>query len=123
MVESTNVYLTEHAYLRMKQRLGLNRNAANKLAKRALEKGLIGGCVKGRLSTYLFARSEDAAENSIRLLYGEHIFVFVYGCNEARLLTVFQLDNDYRAQAISAQKKVRMRSQTTDMIYDTQYVR
>ena len=47
MVESTNVYLTEHAYSRMKQRPGRNKNAANKLEKRALEKGLIGGCVKG----------------------------------------------------------------------------
>ena len=60
MVETTNVYLTEHAYLRMKERLGLNKSAADKLAKRAWKRGLYGDCVKGRLSTYLFSKSETA---------------------------------------------------------------
>ena len=109
MVETTNVYLTEHAYLRMKERLGLNKSAADKLAKRAWERGLYGDCVKGRLSTYLFSKSETAVEQAIRFLYGEHIFVFLPCAEEVRLVTVFRLDSEYKTQAICAQRKARLR--------------
>lgn len=107
MVDEAKVYITDHAYERMKQRLGLGRKAANKMAQRAFERGLIGANVKGGLNLYLCGRGDDPDEQVMKFLYGEHIFVFRPDNGTARLLTVYRMDSAYLTRAISAQRRYR----------------
>lgn len=55
-MKKTTIYLTNHAYDRMRERLGLGRKAADRLVKRACERGIFEEEVTGRLSSYLRQR-------------------------------------------------------------------
>lgn len=85
--------VTEHAYDRMSERIGLNSSASQRMAQKALEKGIKHNETSGKLNRYLsslFYAYKTA--NNIRI-YGEHVYLF---SNEV-LITVLYLDNEYKS--------------------------
>lgn len=84
--------VTKHAKSRLKERCGFNKNASERMAKKAFEEGITHAQTKGRLNkwvTKLYFQNETA--NNIRL-YGEKAYIF---CGE-RLVTVIPIPNDLK---------------------------
>lgn len=84
--------VSKHAEMRLKQRNGLNKKSCERIAKKALEKGIMHNQTKGRLNkwvTSLYFNNRNA--NNIRL-YGDKAYIF---CGEV-LVTVLQIPNDLR---------------------------
>ena len=86
------IKITEHAYMRAKERLSLSAESLDRLAERAYNEGLKHSDTRSRLNRwmdglYLEHRSAD----NIRL-YGENAFIF----SKETLITVFQVPNDLR---------------------------
>ncbi|MDP1810580.1 MAG: hypothetical protein Q8K66_04165 [Sediminibacterium sp.] len=86
------VTITEHAFNRAKERLGLNQQAFKKIAVKAYISGKAHDKAKGQLRDYiseLYLRYKNA--NNIRI-YGEVVYLF---CNSV-LITLYHLPNDLK---------------------------
>jgi len=84
--------LTHHARQRLKQRVGLNKKSANRVADRALGLGLRHAELKGSLIKYaneLYLKNKNI--NNLRI-YGEHVYLF----HDYVLITVFHLPRNLK---------------------------
>lgn len=89
---SARVHVTDHAHKRSKQRLGLNAEAADRMAMKAWLAGLQHHDTTGALNRYLsklYWQHKNA--NNVRL-YGEHVYVF---CHQT-LVTILTLPNRFK---------------------------
>jgi hypothetical protein len=102
----SKVYLTNHAYNRMKERTGISKRAADRLGRKAYEDGIGREEVKGSLYRYITSsvrnHNRDGADVKI---YGEMVYCFLNQSNGVILLTVFGLPNDLKNQALGVQKR------------------
>lgn len=106
--------ISKHAYDRMKERLGINKKAARRLAYRAFENGIECSKASGKLRRYLLSR-EDAYEHydSKVIIYGDAVYCFArnhHGDNigvESSLVTVLLLPNDLKKQAHNTVKRMK----------------
>ena len=94
MESSTNpkAILTKHSIERGNERLSLKQRSLDKLAQKALEKGLKHKDFSGQLRKYidgLYLKNKNA--NNIRV-YGENIFIF----HQITLITVYQLPYQFK---------------------------
>ena len=101
-----NVYLTEHAYDRMKERVGVSRKAADRIGFKAYTDGISKEVVSGRLYRYIAseAKCHNRRNMDIRI-YGEMVYCFVIEENKAILLTVFWVPGDLKKQALCVQRR------------------
>ena len=107
MVEEANIHLTNHAYSRMKERLGLGKKAADRLVQKVFKYGIIETDVTGRLSEYLMRNSEYGDCKACKFLYGEHVFVFVSDNDSILLVTVYRMNASFKGRAASIQRRLR----------------
>lgn len=89
---SGEIHITEHAFLRSKQRLGWNRNTTIRMVEKAASDGLTHAETTGRLNRYISKQYllERKADN-IRI-YGEHIFMI----SGNTLITILRLPNEFK---------------------------
>lgn len=87
-----DIQITEHAYDRMKERLGWNRKAGERMAQKAYIEGKTHGEVRGSFHRFLDGvYLSHGNANNLRV-YGEALFVF----SGNRLITVYALPVRYR---------------------------
>jgi hypothetical protein len=82
-----NIILTDHAVNRIKERIGIKKKAAPRIAEKAWLNGISHSDTRGKLNrfiTSLFFKYKTA--NNIKI-YGKHIFIF---CGST-LVTVLHL--------------------------------
>ena len=109
---NTNVIVTDHAYKRVKERMGLNRSAADKLSSKAFSRGIRHTETRCILHKYIDERctSDTRKGNDVRI-YGEFVYCFLThkgGRNNkdtTRLLTVYGIPNELKNQAISSKRR------------------
>ena len=85
-------HVTRHGEQRAIERLGLKKKSVQRMAERALDKGIRHSDTKSSLNRYLtkiYLNYEKA--NNIRI-YGQGIYIF----NDEILLTVYDLPNKYK---------------------------
>lgn len=118
-LEDSGVYVTKHGYARMKERLGLNKNAARRMSQKAYEDGIDLLGVKGSLKRFLETKEEANAESIVFKIYGNAVYCFdikeLEKWNKAPeivLITVYHLPKRYNKQANSA----RLRRNDTDYV-------
>ena len=95
--------VTRHGNRRSRERLGIPKKAADRAAKKALDKGLKHKDVNGslrRYMDYLYLRGGRAANNM--RLYGDHIYIF----HDETLITVLNVPPEHRKQAVYLQRKI-----------------
>lgn len=95
------ISITEHAYDRMKERLGWNRKAGERMAQKAFVQGITHGETRGSLHRYLdgiFLSYNNA--NNMKI-YGEAIFIF----RNDKLITVYALPTKYRKYMAESKRK------------------
>lgn len=86
------VIISEHAFDRAKERLGMDRKAFETLALKAFVSGMKHGECKGRLNKYITKLfMQNGTANNTRI-YGEIIYLF----SGNTLITVYQLPNDLK---------------------------
>ncbi len=94
--------ITSHAYDRGKERLGLKRKSLDRMAYKALEKGVELKDVKnGNLQGYILSKSE-CYENTRVVLYGDVVYVFN---TDEVLITLYIIPKQLREHSISKQRK------------------
>ena len=84
--------ISNHARKRMKERCGFNKNAGERMARKAFKEGITHAQTKGNLNkwvTSLFFKTKKA--DNIRL-YGDHAYIF---CGEV-LVTVIAIPASLR---------------------------
>jgi hypothetical protein len=86
--------LTDHAAARARQRMGLCRRAAERMARRAYDYGLRRTDTHGQLRHWLDGKLAFHGHPDMRI-YGEHVWVF--GVHQ--VITVLWLPNELRAHA------------------------
>ena len=90
--DKDEVIITDHAYRRGKERLGLSKKSIEKMALISFTTGRTADKLPKQLRQYLVKLQMRHDKNAIIRIYGNHIFVFVNNI----LLTIFLLPNDYK---------------------------
>jgi len=102
----SDVYLTNHAYDRMKERAGISRKAAGRLVTKAYEDGVGREEVTGSLFRYITSVAQSYNRDGTNVkIYGEMVYCFLNQPNGVILLTVFWVPNNYKNQALGVQKR------------------
>ena len=86
------IIITDHAYDRMKERLGWNKKAAERMAQKAFQEGIQHWETKGSLHRYLDSIYLSHRNATAMRIYGQAIFIF----KEDKLLTVYAMPPKYR---------------------------
>ncbi len=114
MDTEVNLRISKHAYDRMKERLGMNRKAAQRIAQRALLSGIGSEETSGCLQRYIEARTQAYMRQGTKILiYGEAVYCFVCKQHEETcepvnsLLTVMCLPNEFKNHALGIQRRLR----------------
>lgn len=98
------VILTNHAYDRMKERVGIGKKAADRLSEKAYAAGIDRNSVKGSLQKYI--ESKEWRDFSKCKIYGEIVYCFADSPEGIVLMTVFWIPTNLRNQALGAQRKL-----------------
>ena len=89
-----DIVITEHAYDRMKERLGWNRKAGQRMANKAYTEGKTHGETRVSLHRYLDSVYLSYGNANQMRIYGEALFIF----SGSRLITVYALPTKYRGK-------------------------
>ena len=100
------IVVTKHAYDRFKERLGLNKKAANRMAKKVYVNGIKHGETTGELYKYIstITRKNMIKGDDIRI-YGDTVYCFVRQGDEIRLCTIYQMPKQLFNKLQSKQKR------------------
>ena len=86
-MDNNMIWITDHAYARMKQRNGWNRKTSDRMVSRVYDSGQRPEQIKGYLKAWVKAKvSEDVNGNDF-VLYGQSMYVF----RENALITVLHI--------------------------------
>ena len=106
-----SIRITETAYKKSKERLGLKRASVERIATRALMDGINFYETSGQLHKYL-AEAIDFLDNEDKFykIYGENIYLFANsrqfdGSMVITMITVFRVPNELRNQVRGTFKK------------------
>lgn len=67
---------SKHAKQRVKERCGVNKKSADRVAKLAIERGVARENTKGQLRKWLDAKQENSSEGSRILVWGDKAYIF-----------------------------------------------
>lgn len=91
----TELYISEHAILRAKERIGWNRTTLTRMAKQVLIRGIPSTKFRGPFAKFLKARIEkhkDTMESELEIyIHGDYMFLF----SSVRLLTLWRIPKEY----------------------------
>ena len=92
-----DIRITDHAFDRIKERLGLSKKAAQRIALKAYAEGIQHEQTTGALRRYLDKIYISHGKSSGTRIYGEHLWLF----REQTLLTVLYLPTELKRSAKS----------------------
>lgn len=88
------MHITRHAEKRMKQRMGLSRKSAHRIAQRAWFNGVIYKHLSGRMRRYIDALRFKNKDSVVVKVYG--MFVYVFEREGPTLITVHHIANKFK---------------------------
>lgn len=74
--EDEDIYISEHAFKRMKERCGLSRKAALRHVNTVVDNGQDIGEVKGYLSGWAKKKENSAKKDNHFIIYGNYVYIF-----------------------------------------------
>ena len=108
--------ISEHAYDRMKERLGLSKKSATRMAKVAYLEGISHGETNGRLYKYISSQAYAHMRKGFCLkIYGEAVYCFVNGQDEetgedvTSLVTVWVIPQNLKKQVLGLQRRKQIK--------------
>lgn len=122
------IEITDHAYDRIKERMGLNKKAANRIVPVAYRDGIQHSETTGTLYRYIGSLTRSYMKKGACFkIYGENVFCFVNqkdresGEKIGILLTVWIIPKDYRKQVLGLQRKKKEERRKELLIYSKVY--
>ncbi len=92
-----NLVISEHAYMRLKERNGWNRKASSRMINKVYQRGLRPEQVKGYLKSWINNKAEYEKDGNELILFGEKLYIF----NGNTMLTVIPIpSNSYLLREI-----------------------
>lgn len=88
--------ITEHAYLRMKQRMGLGKKACDRIVTKVRALGINTDNSYGKLKDYIHEQSIKYENNIEAVVYGEIVYIFKRELETLTLITVYLLPNQLK---------------------------
>lgn len=110
MTNGDNVTVTRHATKRIRQRLGINKSATERMAEKALESGITHAEAKGKLSRYLDGIFLLNYKPTNLRIYNHSVYLF----NGTTLITVLPLPNRFWKYADKLQRRKREQHEADD---------
>lgn len=92
-MNKTNIYVTEHAYKRAKERLGWSRNTTARIVSKIYENGTCIRDIKGSLRPWTEKKLERGGSKESRI-YGDMLYVISGGM----LITLYHVPTKVRIQ-------------------------
>lgn len=115
-----NIYVSQHAYDRAKERLGFNKKAIENAARKALEKGIRHSETTGQICRYISNKTKSYMTSGADVrIYGENVYYFVRhgdkGSSNAKydLITVYGLPKRLKPNAFKIQRRKKQRMQSS----------
>ena len=99
--EKDTIYISDHAFVRMKERCGFNKKTAIRMVEKAYEKGTDITNVKDYLSTWAKKQELRQEDGERAILYGDFVYRFCYDT----LVTVIHKPQKGKVQNIYGKKK------------------
>ncbi|MBO4510889.1 MAG: hypothetical protein J5718_06055 [Lachnospiraceae bacterium] len=106
------IAVTDHAYMRIKKRMGLSREAAVRMAEKAFDGGISHSETSGRLAKYIARKSLEYKKSGTRIvIYGEMVYCFCGARSTGRggpsgiLVTVWYIPNNLKKNVLGLQKR------------------
>lgn len=96
-----NVIVTKHAQQRAKERAGLPAKSVERIAQKALEKGIEDTCLKGEVSGWVYNKLNNHSEGRKFYLYGDKAWVFTEENGAHVLITLLQLPSALVRKALN----------------------
>ena len=87
ITSSENVHISEHAYMRMRERNGWNKKTAKRMINKIYARGLRLDEVKGYKKKWMCHRMINALKDDEYVIYGDYVYIF----REHVLKTTFPL--------------------------------
>lgn len=84
------MYVTKHAKKRVKERVGVSKTKADKMAKMAIERGVERTQTKGRLRKWVDSQFYKNPHTTEIYIYGDKAYIFI----GEGLITVLQIPSD-----------------------------
>lgn len=99
------IIITNHAYDKAKERLRLSKKSFERLVHKAVFEGLtIADVSSGELYNYIICKTKmQRAQKDDRIdirIYGENMYIFANSYDQLILLTVYQLPNNMKREAL-----------------------
>ena len=100
-----NFAITDHAFVRAKERIGWNRPALSRMLERVFYDGVAASTPHKKIRNFL-GYYQKQEPGRIARAYGEHVFLFARdaAADAAILVTVFPLPHDMRRPAREARR-------------------
>ena len=83
------IYISEHAFNRIKERVGLNRRSTMRMIHKVYDQGIRGEKVKGYINIWLKKKRRSSFQNEEVVLYGKFAYIF----KNKILITVIPVPN------------------------------
>ena len=112
MGEKGTIHVTDHAYERIKERMGLGNRAAARMAEVAYEEGITHADTSGKLYRYIEEQTQSHLKPGIYIkIYGEVVYCFLrekmHKKERVFLLTAWNIPNTLKKNVLSVQKRKR----------------
>ena len=82
-----NIIVSDHAYVRAKDRCGLQKKSIDRMAKKAFENGVNGTTIKGMAATWIEAHRENHSAKHI-YVYGDKAWIFADNNSQKAMILV-----------------------------------
>ena len=103
-----NIEISNHAFERMHERLGLNKKAIIRMVEKVYKLGLTHSQASGNLYKYISQQHNlYKHKGSCIKIYGENVFIFNQQVDKIIPVTVFQLPNNLKSLALTLQKNAK----------------
>ena len=76
--DGINIYISDHAMDRLKQRNGWGRKTALRMVKKIYDNGLTPSEVKGKYAAWVKSKEAQALKHETLILYGDTLYIFSY---------------------------------------------
>lgn len=102
------IEITNHAFERLHERLGLNKKSIKRIVDKAYKFGLRHSDSSGNLFKYISQRTNLYRRKGACIkIYGENVYIFNKKEEKIILITVFNLPNNLKPLALTLQKNVK----------------
>lgn len=99
------VYITSHAYERMKERNGWNEKTAERMAAKIYRSGADARTLKGKVGLWAMKKAERSGDHFKHIVYGDKLYIF----HKTTMVTVLNIPSENKMMKLINNSKSGMK--------------